>query len=325
MSDITLSIIIPCYNVESYIKECLDSVFIQLDVKTEVIIVNDGSTDCTKNIIKSLCAGKKNIKVINQLNAGLSGARNAGLKIAQGEYIAFLDGDDVLYPEYISEVSNAILEFRPDIIEIDAYRFTKESTEAFNLCSYSGQKLINKKMDLMPVFEFNQWYVWGRIYSKKIISFEYFEDGRRYEDIMFTPYLYLKAKVIYSINKPLIGYRHTPNSITKSVKECDYLDIIYALQKFKKYTNKQVDTDIKILLLNSRVRTFSYLKFISNNVYGYFRTLEQTKLIANDILNDNSSVDVKYRIKRSKLLTIRYYRMSSTFSWLKKKLNTIFN
>ncbi|EPW8520568.1 glycosyltransferase family 2 protein [Enterobacter hormaechei] len=325
MSDITLSIIIPCYNVESYIKECLDSVFIQLDANSEVIIVNDGSTDSTKNIIESLCVGKKNIKIINQINVGLSGARNAGLIKAQGKYIAFLDGDDVLHPEYIRNVSNAIFEFCPDIIEIDAYRFTKESTESFNLCTYSGQKVIDNKIELMPVFELNQWYVWGRIYSKKIINCVYFEDGRRYEDIMFTPYLYLKAKIIYSINKPLIGYRHTPNSITKSIKERDYLDIIYALQKFKNHANKEVGNEEKILLLYSRVRTFSYLKFISNNVNGYFRTLEETKRIANDILNDNNSLDVKYQIKWSKLITVKYYRLSSTFSWFKKKLKAALN
>ncbi|HHR1308732.1 TPA: glycosyltransferase family 2 protein, partial [Enterobacter hormaechei] len=142
------------------IKECLDSVFIQLDANSEVIIVNDGSTDSTKNIIESLCVGKKNIKIINQINVGLSGARNAGLIKAQGKYIAFLDGDDVLHPEYIRNVSNAIFEFCPDIIEIDAYRFTKESTETFNLCTYSGQKVIDNKIELMPVFELNQWYVW---------------------------------------------------------------------------------------------------------------------------------------------------------------------
>ncbi|HCR0397352.1 TPA: hypothetical protein OUI46_004791 [Enterobacter hormaechei] len=142
---------------------------------------------------------------------------------------------------------------------------------------------------------------------------------------MFTPYLYLKAKIIYSINKPLIGYRHTPNSITKSIKERDYLDIIYALQKFKNHANKEVGNEEKILLLYSRVRTFSYLKFISNNVNGYFRTLEETKRIANDILNDNNSLDVKYQIKWSKLITVKYYRLSSTFSWFKKKLKAALN
>jgi len=97
------------------------------------------------------------------------------------------------------------------------------------------------------------------------------------------------------------------------------------LQKFKNHANKEVGNEEKILLLYSRVRTFSYLKFISNNVNGYFRTLEETKRIANDILNDNNSLDVKYQIKWSKLITVKYYRLSSTFSWFKKKLKAALN
>ena len=93
-----ISIIIPVYNVEKYLRECLDSILAQSYKDFEIILVDDGSTDSSGNICDEYSMKYENIKVLHKNNNGLSSARNAGLDIAQGEYILFIDSDDVVSP-----------------------------------------------------------------------------------------------------------------------------------------------------------------------------------------------------------------------------------
>lgn len=324
MNNIKLSIIIPCYNVELYVADCLKSVIPQLNKYVELVVVNDGSTDKTRNIIDSF-PEQDNIKIIDQDNGGLSVARNSGLKIVKGEYIAFLDGDDVVASNYIAIILNAINNYHPDIIEIDAYRFSDTiDNEAFSLCSFNGEKIISCLRELESVFYLGKWFVWGRIYNKRILLNELFEVGKRYEDIMFTPFIYLKAKKIYSTNEILLGYRHTPNSITKAIKDSDFYDIIYAMNKLNSIYINTKDSDEKYLIMISRVRTFNYLKFISNNIYGYFHIKNEIRDIARAILMDMSLLDRKFNLSKKDLYTIRFYRISNVISWLKLVLRNLF-
>ena len=104
------SIIIPVYNVEKYIKKCLDSVFSQSYKDYEVIVVNDGSTDKSMDIAKEY-----NVKIINQKNAGLSITRNNGLQIANGEYISFIDSDDWVDLDFLEKLYNTAKKYDADI------------------------------------------------------------------------------------------------------------------------------------------------------------------------------------------------------------------
>lgn len=325
MKQYKVSIIIPCFNVELYILECLQSVFntINSHSEVEVIIINDGSTDRTNEIIGSIASSHSNCRVIEQENGGLSAARNTGLDIANGEYIAFLDGDDILSRDYIPEIIQAIAKSSPDIIEIDAFRFDGISREDFPLCSYFGEMSVSTPLDLKPVYNLAKWYVWGRIYKSDIIGDFRFEKGRRYEDMMFTPYIYLNARKIYGINKKLLGYRHTPNSITKTIKECDYTDTVYALQKLSNAYDRTTSSDEKSILMLSRVKNFSYLKFITNNFYGYFSNKMEVKTLANKIIKDNKLLDKKHQMKNKDLINIKYFALSSFVSWVKVNVLTI--
>ena len=109
-----ISIIIPAYNVEKYIGECLLSIIKQTFKELEIIIINDGSTDRTEEIIK-LFKKDKRIVIINQKNKKQGGARNTGLKIAKGEYIGFIDSDDWIEHNYYEELYKAILKYNADI------------------------------------------------------------------------------------------------------------------------------------------------------------------------------------------------------------------
>ena len=139
------SIIIPVYNVEKYIKKCLDSVFTQTEKDYEVIVVNDGTKDNSMDIVKNY-----DVKIVNQKNQGLSEARNTGLKNAKGEYILFLDSDDYIEKDLLKELNKSIKN-KPDLVRFqirevfDAYKkdynelsFTNKSgPEAFSIiCNY---------------------------------------------------------------------------------------------------------------------------------------------------------------------------------------------
>ncbi|MBU2673993.1 glycosyltransferase [Hafnia paralvei] len=323
MENIKISIIIPCYNVGLYVESCLQSILKQEDERVEIIIVNDGSTDQTKNIINNLASKySKNITILHQENAGLSVARNVGLEIAKGDYLALLDGDDVVEPNYIEDVLRVIELYSPDIIEIDAYRFSSQSRESFKLCSFEKEKRIHSVLELEPVFNLSKWFAWGRIYSRNIIKGEIFEQGKRYEDIMFTPFLYLKAKRIYSINKPLLGYRYNPNSITKKIKKSDIEDIIYAIEKFSRQHDSANDENIKYLLIVARVRLFSYLKFISNNINGYYYSDSNIRILSKKILEDYHAIknNLNVKINWKSLFTVRYFMISGILSRMKKMI-----
>ena len=103
-----VSIIIPCYNVEKFIKDCLESVINQTFKNIEIICINDGSTDSTPEILKKYSNIDNRIIVVNQKNKGLSGARNSGINVSCGKYLMFLDSDDWIDTDYIEKMYNAI-------------------------------------------------------------------------------------------------------------------------------------------------------------------------------------------------------------------------
>lgn len=123
-----LSIIIPCYNSAEFIEDCLESVLPNIQSDMEVIVVNDGSTDDSNDIIINVGHRypDKNLIIINQENAGLSAARNKGLSIASGEYISLLDSDDIYDRQFWSEVPPLLNDSSIDIIEFNAEQFENE-------------------------------------------------------------------------------------------------------------------------------------------------------------------------------------------------------
>ena len=112
-----VSIIVPIYNVEKYIKECIDSIINQTYKNLEIILVDDGSPDCCPKICDEYSKKDKRIKVIHKENGGLSSARNAGLDVAKGEYVSFIDSDDVVDEKFIETLYNLCIENNCDISE----------------------------------------------------------------------------------------------------------------------------------------------------------------------------------------------------------------
>ena len=196
------SIIIPVYNVEKYIKKCLDSIFDQSFKAYEVIVVNDGTKDNSMDIIKEY-----NVKIINQKNQGLSEARNTGAKKAKGEYLIFIDSDDYIDKDLLKEI-NKSLKNNPDIVRFqirEVYEDDKESKD------YKETPFINKNgvdaFNLITKYHFveNAWaYAIKRSYYED--NNYSFKKGTIHEDFGLLPLVIIKANIVNSIS--YIGYNY---------------------------------------------------------------------------------------------------------------------
>ena len=270
---ILLSVIIPCYNCEDYIYDCIQSVYQQIDDSVEVIIVNDGSTDDSLRIINAfITETKKNsFTVISQENQGLSAARNTGIKLAIGSYIALLDGDD-LWDETFWKTIKPIVEDRPvDIIEFNANRFYNGDKDSRDLVSIVDDNTfieVKTLHDLSHVFKKSQWFAWARVYKRELFSSICFPTGMRYEDIATVPLLYHSAKNIISIKDELILYRVREGSITSSLIPGDIDDLIKVMSILNKISTENSPHGLAIIK-PSMIMTFKLMKRISTHIHGY--------------------------------------------------------
>ena len=237
-SDLQLSIIVPVYNVEKYIRACMESIFKQgLDEDTfEVIIVNDGTKDRSMEVIQDIIAQHKNITVINQENQGLSMARNNGIAIARGEYLLMPDSDDMLVENSVKPLLEKALETKADMVigdyielkdcEINKY-VTQPQTPDF---SYQ-----EKSSEDMSVDDFNptQSFVWRTLYKRSFIAENHilFIPGIYYEDIPFTNECYILAKRCIRYQSIIYIYRNRKDSITNNFNVTKSRQNAFAISK----------------------------------------------------------------------------------------------
>ena len=221
-----LSIVVPVYNVEKYVRTCIESIFKQgLDEKCfEVIIVNDGSTDRSLEVITDIISQHSNIVVINQENQGLSVARNNGIAAAKGEYILMSDSDDILIENSLAPLLEISTDTKADLVVADFFTMTNEEITSFNIKEFMQPEIQLKKVTgkqiYLEVLNPNHCYVWRTLYRREFLIKQglTFYPGIRYQDIPFTHECYLKAKNCLRTNILLNIYRKWPGSSTNAYK-----------------------------------------------------------------------------------------------------------
>jgi len=217
-----LSLVVPIYNVEQYIEECLESVCEQLtlDMQVEVILVNDGTPDNSMLLAYQYISENynhlKNLFVfVDQENQGLSGARNTGISVSKGRYIAFLDSDDKLQATYFNKILNVIVEHDVDLIQFSALRFDNIGNYSKFLKNNINTGVVELgEKNLALIFENSSWFAWLRVYKKELFQNDLFPVGRNYEDAFLVPKLLLKSKNAYFLNETLLFYRVNLEGIT---------------------------------------------------------------------------------------------------------------
>lgn len=287
-----ISIVIPIYNVEKYLRKCLDSVYsLNLDNK-EVVLVNDGSTDTSINILNEFKNKYPNkTKLITQKNQGLSEARNIGIKNSNGKYILFIDSDDFIIPTETEEFINFGLDKKVDIL-IGNYR------EYYNE-NYIVQKSfynLDKNLEKEGIFFIEngvknkcfRFAIWQNIYRKNFLLENnlFFKKGLLHEDSLFTPEAFFYAKKVRCFNKKFYFYRkNNLESITQTVNKKNYEHMLYTIIKlleFKKSNNIENNYFNRIVLgIYINVLRGGYInKEVYNNIVDLkFNFREKLKLL----------------------------------------------
>lgn len=221
-----LSIIVPIYNVEEYLEECINSILIQEFKDYELILVDDGSPDGCGKICDDYAVKDSRIRVIHKTNGGLSSARNAGIDIAQGRYLSFIDSDDFISSDYYLGNMQYLLSHQ----EVDML--------VAQVCYYDGDKnkiAYNKSRELFDEREILNYMLsmeyissaWINIYKADIFSDLRFPEGRIYEDGYILTDIVKKVKKVYLSNMGIYYYRNRENSImTKKKSLSNWNDIL---------------------------------------------------------------------------------------------------
>lgn len=227
-----VSIIVPVYNVEKYLRKCLDSLINQTLKEIEIICVNDGSKDNSPKILEEYAKKDNRIIVINQENAGLSVARNSGIDIAKGEYIGFVDSDDWVDLDFFEKLYYSATSNDTDIAVGGIIRVTGIKKKKFlNFEKETLTDNANLKFELCDVPEKS--YVWNKIYKTeklKGIGLE-FEKGIFYEDCIFTPQALFYLGKIVTVPNIYYYYLRRGNSTVKQRSEKANADNAYANKK----------------------------------------------------------------------------------------------
>ncbi len=262
---VQISIVIPVYNMEKYINECIDSVLNQKDVALEIICINDGSIDATYDILKQYAELNSNIVVYTQENYGLSASRNKGIELAQGRYIYFLDGDDLLANEYILHDALEQLDSKElDLLELDAESFfesdeirvkNKNYERAYQRINAYGMYENGYEL-LLKLLAGGDYYASSciRIYRSSFLRKNNlkFTEGILYEDNIHTLSCFLLAGRVMHVNRTIMKRRIREGSIMQSDvdfhKFYSYVTVYEETMKlWDKYGNNLVDKQMERL------------------------------------------------------------------------------
>ena len=246
-----LSIIIPVYNVEQFIEECLDSVCTQSFADWEAICVNDGSTDCSLTLLQEFASRDSRIHVVSQSNAGLSAARNTGLRAASGEYILFLDSDDWLEKDALERLASQLngedmvcftgRRYFEDNGQYEEPDILQEQTYESGWEYYCNNALKSRQFVFVCAVL--------RAYRREFLLKNNlrFTQGIYHEDNMFTPYACLYAGQTKEINESLYVYRIRKGSITTQPRLKNYIDKLWIANEQASFFAKQTTIDTTVV------------------------------------------------------------------------------
>lgn len=317
---IKVSVIVPVYNVEKYLDKCLDSLVNQTLKDIEIIVVNDGSTDKSKQIIQSY---KKEyphlIKAITQTNKGIGYARNKGIKQSKGKYISFIDSDDFIAPDTLEKAYEHINKKQADIVVWNYYEVNEDGViqSEKQLPKFDDANL--KQMTSL-IFSINP-APWNKLYKRTLFDNIKFPNDRiKYEDLMTIPKVLINANKISKLEKSYNYYLVRNNSETGTIDNRVF-DILKVLENINDYTkdklvfNEMYDEiaflnimHIMYQISNQKYSTNSHMskKFIDKAYTFLNENFPNWKKNKYYVLNENFPSRV---IKNNRLLVLFYCRL----------------
>lgn len=316
MNDYELSIIVPAYNCEKYIDECIESIIKQKNNLIEIIIINDGSTDKTLEKCENLQKQYQNIKIINQKNSGVSYSRNIGIENASGKYIMFVDSDDYLEENSLEKIQELLSE------NIDVLRYSyiikdkNKNTEV--IFEKETFNLIKQRDKFFEKFfqKTNQNVIWGQVIKKELLNDIKFNDNIFYgEDLLFNCELYNKCKNIKYTNTILYNYKQNYDSVTRNYKNSKVKskieNLIYVFDKImSSYKEEDLIKAIENKFIGEIVPQIMMLTFDKKI------TKKEIMNQIRDILNNDIFTKIFDNIAENELTMCRYKK---AYKFMKEK------
>ena len=210
-----LSVVVPVYKVEDSLQKCVESILCQEVSDMEVILVDDGSPDGCPRLCNAIADKDNRVKVIHKKNGGLSSARNAGIEIAKGEYITFVDSDDYLQEGSYKTIMEILEEHKEyDILEFPVLEFHGSSKE--HLLTFSNTVYNNATEYWLQGRAYAHTYAWNKFYKRNLFDSVKYPEGIVFEDVWTMPKLLEKVKCIATCDKGLYVYCLNDNGITRT-------------------------------------------------------------------------------------------------------------
>lgn len=299
-----ISVIIPVYNVENYLEDCINSVLCQTCQPWEILLVDDGSTDRSGEICDRYAEKNRRIQVIHGSNKGLSAARNVGIERFSGDYVAFVDSDDQIHPDYLRTLLELSEIYGAELVSCKFIRgkkcFWNEEKGDDRIEIRHGREILEK----MNTDDVTVTVVWNKLYSRKLFEKEMlrFPEGKLYEDMYFTPQILRLCDTMVLSEKELYFYRQRPRSIMSDSFNLKKLDALDAIEFRIHFFNKWKYDDLKYVEYEGYIRKICFLyeamKTNGSDLYGeYMEELgkKAVKLLRNkDVM---LHISWKYRVK----------------------------
>ncbi|HTO14253.1 MAG TPA: glycosyltransferase family 2 protein [Edaphocola sp.] len=251
-----ISVVIPIYNVNTYLEKCVSSVISQSYKNLEIILVNDGSTDNSGEIAEDFAKNDKRIKVVHQENGGLSAARNTGLKHTSGDYVFYLDSDDYLASNALELLIGAAIKYNAEIVQANFY-YDYPDYLLLNIQQkeeeivYQMDKAIWALLEHKTVFNF----AWGKLIKSELAKKYLFPMGKFYEDGFWKYKIIFDSKVYVSLKIPILYYLQRGNAISGnfSMRNLDQLEGEIQRIEFIKENFSEKYYDLALAQLNKKI------------------------------------------------------------------------
>ena len=296
-----ISVIVPVYKVEKYLNRCVDSIINQTYKNLEIILVDDGSPDNCGKICDDYAKLDKRIKVIHKKNGGLSDARNAGLSVAKGKYIGFVDSDDYISENMYEILYKELVKNKADI-SICKYIYFKnkipEFTTDYEITSYTNKEAI---LELIKIKQRKiQDYAWNKLYKRKLFKKIRYPKNFVFEDIGTTYLLFYEAKKIINIDCILYAYYDNSNSITSNKNPKNISDIIEMTTQRSKFLLKNFNEYKDSIILNRNINILCALlrgTHYNDKEFFFSKKIQRVR----ELLKNSDK-----KLMKSKLIPLRY-------------------
>lgn len=292
MKNDKVSVIVPVYKVEKYLNKCVDSIISQTYKNLEIILVDDGSPDNCPRICDEYAQKDDRIKVIHKQNGGLSDARNAGIDVASGEYIAFVDSDDYINKLMIETLYKDMIVNNVDI-SVVGYKYVAEGEKISSdeEISTSNVRIVDKTFALTCLFGDNQIgnYAWNKLYARELFNDIRYPKGKKMEDLGTTYLLFQKASKISLNDAKLYNYLQRGDSIVHIVdtklmndkfelseKRFWVFENEYAaIKESRRYMLETILYNYPYLLLDNKIKAQNAMKEIKKTDANLWKEMRQ--------------------------------------------------